>query len=77
MSQTLKYNLPVSEGLLCENPSCKEYANWMIKPPTGGEQFYCSEHMPVMAKLPMGSRPIKLDKPGNRNPPEEPTKTDA
>jgi hypothetical protein len=75
MSQVLKYGVPVREGLLCSNISCKELANVMFTPPDApnDEIFACNDHVTGLVNGKHIRRFVKLLVPGERNPKEKTT----
>lgn len=77
MSQVLRYGMPVSDGLRCENPACNELATFEVKLTRGRNEettFQCNEHRPVIMADPNIKvlRFTKLVQPGSRNPDAQP-----
>jgi hypothetical protein len=66
----LTFGLPVKDGLVCANPTCTAYADYIVhtgSPQKPTELFACAEHMHALSA---GHRVRKLEKlkePGSRN----------
>jgi hypothetical protein len=66
----LLFGLPVKDGLVCANPICTAYADYIIHtgaPEKPLEVLACAEHMHGLSA---GKRILKLEKlkePGSRN----------
>jgi hypothetical protein len=74
MSQVLKYGVPQSDNLRCDNPACSELANYSIRfAGASNEVFACAEHLPGMRVTQGGEvkRLVKLTVPGSHNKEQE------
>lgn len=68
MSQVLKFGVPQSDGLRCDNPACSELANVSLTfHSIPDEVFACTEHVPGMQLRGKVKRFTKLTVPGSRN----------
>jgi hypothetical protein len=68
MSQVLKYGVPQSDGLRCDNPACSELANVSLTfEGIPDPVFACTEHVPGMQLRGKVKRFQKLTVPGSRN----------
>lgn len=68
----MTYGIPHNDGLVCDQPLCKELANWRIVVKQAGpdrELFACTVHETAVMTGHIVIRNEKLVMPGNRNRP--------
>ena len=71
----LKFGIPYSDNLLCDNVVCQEKATTILHMKDKKELFYCAEHFPMdVVGKPHIDRVEKLRQPGERNTRPQPTK---
>jgi len=69
MSPPLLFGIPAKTGMLCSNAVCKEYAEFVVRPPGGNPDVpFCTTHLP--REIGDGNRLIKLKTPGEPNQPD-------
>jgi hypothetical protein len=67
----LKFGVPLSDRLVCDNPACGELATGLIKfKGLETDHFTCAAHVKGLTHGRTGYRFVQLTTPGERNIPE-------